>query len=493
MGTRDQGKGVSISPPRKGGGDGESSADMHESIPRIRRRSPSVESDRRKRHRGDHRMQGSGGMDSGRKSRYDDNDLAVPRVQHSRSTPPARMQHTNHQQAPSSYGRPVNGASVNPTGMYGNGYSYGMHQPYNNVVYHRPMIPMQPTQQQLNKSRRLYVGNIPYHVGLSEMALTQFFSALYVAGFRPNEPGEPLPVCSVWLHSDGKFGFMELRGDQEAVNMMRLNGVFLHGRPLRINRPSDYRPEIHNPAAANLLPEPINIPAIVELCQQLGGVASAPAQLLAAAAANAVKERLEMEKRSSLEGSEAVVQSGNSTLPTEERRDEERRDEERRDGDVSPASKEDSLAQQRNTAPSVNLRSQPSPVKNVEGAASAPEPESGSRAEKAESGAENKSSVVVSLRNLVTNDDLDGNDEDYEDLVEDVREECRQYGTVLDVQVPRAGTWKGTAFIEYHSLADAEEAISVLRNRVFDGRRISAEIVEGCSSAVAALKKEASD
>mmetsp|Transcript_16261 Transcript_16261/g.32995 ORF Transcript_16261/g.32995 Transcript_16261/m.32995 type:complete len:333 (+) Transcript_16261:286-1284(+) len=87
------------------------------------------------------------------------------------------------------------------------------------------------TQQLAKKNRRLYVGNLPFHVGITEPALTEFFNALYLASFqnKADEFGSVHPVLSVWLHSDGKFGFMELRSDRDAVNTLQLNGVYLHG------------------------------------------------------------------------------------------------------------------------------------------------------------------------------------------------------------------------------------------------------------------------
>lgn len=93
---------------------------------------------------------------------------------------------------------------------------------------------------------------------------------------------------------------------------------------------------------------------------------------------------------------------------------------------------------------------------------------------------------VISLVNLVTNEDLEGSDEDYEDLVDDVKGECSQYGNVRAVEIPRTGLWKGTAFVEFSRAADAGAAVAALRTRVFDGRIISSEIMQGCASAEAA-------
>ena len=43
---------------------------------------------------------------------------------------------------------------------------------------------------------------------------------------------------------------------------------------------------------------------------------------------------------------------------------------------------------------------------------------------------------VMQMLNMVTMDDLI-NDQDYEDLVEDIKEECGKFGNVIDVKIPR--------------------------------------------------------
>jgi splicing factor U2AF subunit len=43
---------------------------------------------------------------------------------------------------------------------------------------------------------------------------------------------------------------------------------------------------------------------------------------------------------------------------------------------------------------------------------------------------------VMQMLNMVTMEDLI-DDQDFEDLVEDIKEECGKYGTVVDVKIPR--------------------------------------------------------
>lgn len=429
MGTRDEANG---------------SAGDDAAIPRVRRRSPAPDPDRRKRQRSDE---------------HDRQHDTIPGPPIPRTAP---MQPV--------YTRPANGGGGDA--RYGGGYVPG------GVAYQAPRaaLPLHSTNpQQASKSRRLYVGNIPYHAGLTDVALTQFFSALYIAAFRANRPGEMLPVNSVWLHSDGKFGFMELRGDQEAVNMMQFNGVFVHGRPLRINRPSDYRPEIHNPAAASLVPDVVNIRAIIDLCDKLGGVAAIPAQLAAVAEAQAAKQSV-LSPSSQQPNMPVAFGGAGSGAP--------------QSASPSPSA--------HSAMPS--LRSQPSPAKPVKSPdvpapnVSADQESVAKPADKATSDKNTPTApdpCVISLRNLVTNKDLDGGNDEYEDIVEDVKAECNNYGEVSAVNIPRTGTWKGTAFVQFTTPFAANTAVEALRTRVFDQRQIVALLVEGCSSADVAAAREA--
>lgn len=285
---------------------------------------------------------------------------------------------------------------------------------------------------------------------MTDVALTQFFSALYVAGFRPNRKGEALPVVSFWLHADGKFGFMELRGEQEAVNMMQFNGIFLHGRPLRVNRPSDYRPELHNPSGMSLVPDSVNIQAIMELCSQLGGIVAAPAQLAAIAVAQGGKSNVMTAAGNETNG-EQLDLKGEKTNVVDERGGEKRMI-------VKDAKDEETEIK-----------------KEVNG--------------EAKRAVTKKLPCVILLRNLVTDEDLQADEEEWEDLVHDIHGECRSHGDVQDLIIPKSGPWKGSVIVQYARNSDAVHAIDELRQKVFDGRKILSTFVEGCDTAAEATNR----
>lgn len=101
-------------------------------------------------------------------------------------------------------------------------------------------VQMQSAFPQLTRqARRLYVGNLPTGMGLTEKMLTEFFNATVTSlGIKT-----PQPVLSCWLSSQGTFCFVEFRGCQDAnICMGLLQGITLGGRSLRVGRPADYKP-----------------------------------------------------------------------------------------------------------------------------------------------------------------------------------------------------------------------------------------------------------
>jgi len=88
--------------------------------------------------------------------------------------------------------------------------------------------------------------------------------------------------------------------------------------------------------------------------------------------------------------------------------------------------------------------------------------------------ADTRSNVVV-LANMLGPDDLNS-DEDYDEILEDTKEECAQFGNLKNVVIPRLGkVGEGKIFLEYLSEEHADAAIQGLQGRLFDGRKVEAK------------------
>ncbi|XP_029002181.1 serine/threonine-protein kinase Kist isoform X2 [Betta splendens] len=82
-------------------------------------------------------------------------------------------------------------------------------------------------------------------------------------------------------------------------------------------------------------------------------------------------------------------------------------------------------------------------------------------------------SPVLRLLNLIDDSHLH-NEEEYEDILEDMKEECQKYGSVVSLLIPKENPGKGQVFVEYASSSDSKEAQKLLTGRTFDGKFVVA-------------------
>ncbi|KAI1808354.1 hypothetical protein F4811DRAFT_293534 [Daldinia bambusicola] len=90
---------------------------------------------------------------------------------------------------------------------------------------------------------------------------------------------------------------------------------------------------------------------------------------------------------------------------------------------------------------------------------------------------DSEESRVLQLLNMVTPEELMDND-DYQEICEDVQEECSKFGQVLDIKVPRptggsrqsAGV--GKIFVKYDTTESAKNALRALAGRKFADRTV---------------------
>nr|XP_046246692.1 serine/threonine-protein kinase Kist isoform X2 [Scatophagus argus] len=82
-------------------------------------------------------------------------------------------------------------------------------------------------------------------------------------------------------------------------------------------------------------------------------------------------------------------------------------------------------------------------------------------------------SPVLRLLNLIDDSHLH-NDEEYEDILEDMKEECQKYGSVVSLLIPKENPGKGQVFVEYANSSDSKEAQRLLTGRTFDGKFVVA-------------------
>ncbi|KAF2109345.1 hypothetical protein BDV96DRAFT_585411 [Lophiotrema nucula] len=91
---------------------------------------------------------------------------------------------------------------------------------------------------------------------------------------------------------------------------------------------------------------------------------------------------------------------------------------------------------------------------------------------------EQEKTRVVVLLNMVTPDELLDQDT-YEDIKEDVEEECSKFGKIVEVKIPRPSGIRSSAgvgkiYVKYDVVEGAQKAIKALAGRKFDSRTVVA-------------------
>jgi len=81
---------------------------------------------------------------------------------------------------------------------------------------------------------------------------------------------------------------------------------------------------------------------------------------------------------------------------------------------------------------------------------------------------------VLCLMNMITPDELE-DEEEYEEIQEDVKEECGKYGVVKSIEIPRPihgveVPGVGKIFVEFNSIIDCQKAQQALTGRKFSNR-----------------------
>ncbi|EME30564.1 U2 snRNP auxiliary factor large subunit, putative isoform 1 [Galdieria sulphuraria] len=320
------------------------------------------------------------------------------------------------------------------------------------------MIPVAPTtqpntQQATKHARRLYVGNLPSDVTESEVA--DFFnSALYLAK-GVDVPGDP--VQSVYLNLDKRFAFIELNSAAEAAAAIQMDGVLFRGMSLRMRRPNDYNPNIHAPVYPPIGFDPSALGVVSTQ------VPDGPDKVFIGGLPYHLTEDQIKEILSSYGPLNAfnLVKDPNTGLSK---------------GYAFFQYKDPSIVE--------------AAIKGLNGMTMGDKTLTVRRASQVSSGSVELGQSfsptvryptrILELRNMVEPEEL-VDDEEYEDIIEDVREESSKYGEVTEVKIPRPSKTDeanppglGKVFVSFKTVSDAEKAFAALTGRRFGGKSVIA-------------------
>ncbi|XP_037834722.1 splicing factor U2AF 65 kDa subunit [Kryptolebias marmoratus] len=336
-----------------------------------------------------------------------------------------------------------------------------------------PQVPIVGSQM-TRQARRLYVGNIPF--GVTEESMAEFFNAQMRLAGLSQAPSNP--VLAVQINQDKNFAFLEFRSVDETTQAMAFDGIIFQGQSLKIRRPHDYRP------LPGLSEQPaFHVPGVVSTV-----VPDSPHKLFIGGLPNYLND----DQLGAQTGSRAQIGPSDSCLQVKELLT-----------SFGPL-KAFNLVKDSATSLSkgyafceyVDISATDQAVSGLNGM------QLGDKkliVQRASVGAKNANSTsvtetpvtlqvpglqrlqnsglpteVLCLLNMVMPEEL-VDDDDYEEILEDIREECCKYGTVRSIEIPRPVDGVevpgcGKIFVEYVSAADCQKAMQALTGRKFANR-----------------------
>ncbi|XP_031268415.1 splicing factor U2af large subunit B isoform X1 [Pistacia vera] len=336
-----------------------------------------------------------------------------------------------------------------------------------------PVMPVQAmTQQATRHARRVYVGGLPPTA--NEQSVATFFSQV-MAAIGGNTAGPGDAVVNVYINHEKKFAFVEMRSVEEASNAMALDGIIFEGAPVKVRRPSDYNPSL----AATLGPSQpnpnLNLAAVGLTPGSAGGL-EGPDRIFVGGLPYYFTEaqiRELLESFGPLRGFDLVKdrETGNSK------------------GYAFCVYQDLSVTDIACAALNgIKMGDKTLTVRRANQGANQPKPEQESVLLHAQQqialqrlmlqpGA--VPTKVVCLTQVVTADELK-DDEEYEDILEDMRTEGGKFGALVNVVIPRPSPngellpGVGKVFLEYADVDGASKARTGMNGRKFGGNQVVA-------------------
>ncbi|THU99124.1 hypothetical protein K435DRAFT_508824 [Dendrothele bispora CBS 962.96] len=341
------------------------------------------------------------------------------------------------------------------------------------------------------QSRRLYIGSITPEV--TEQNLADFFNAKMIEmNIGTGGPGNP--VLAVQCNYEKNYAFIEFRSAEDATAAMAFDGIVFISGPLKIRRPKDYggdtitQPAVHVPGVVSTnvpdsmnkvfvggLPTYLNEENVMELLKSFGEL---KAFNLVRENGNGPSKGFAFFEYVDASVTDVAIQSLNSM---------ELGDRylvvQRASVGAKPGSSITGMIPNPNL-PYDQFPEIPRPIM----------PAGETQAQDAR---------ILLMLNMVIADDL-GDDEEYGDLYEDVKEECSNYGEVEDLRIPRPikkdkNKWGsgepgasmdpqaaaradeaagvGRVYVKYVNAEGANNALNALAGRSFAGRSIVATLL----------------
>ncbi|RCH80429.1 U2 small nuclear RNA auxiliary factor 2, partial [Rhizopus stolonifer] len=359
---------------------------------------------------------------------------------------------------------PINGS--HPTTLYHHHDNAMMHDGSRVRVTQGAAGPVALNATLARQAKRLYVGQIPFDI--DEKSMADFFNET----IEQLKLADTTPVVAVQINHDKNYAFVEFHTSEQATLAMAVDGVMFQGQQLKIRRPKDYQPPVEGVEYTDLpsqmpglvstnvpdtphkifiggLPVYLNDDQVVELLKSFGELR----------AFNLVKDPLTGANKGFAfceYADPSVTDLACQGLNNMEL------------GDRKLIVQRASVGAKHGTLPTEYATGQlPLTVADYLPISSAKEEEA---------------TRVLQLMNMVTPDELE-DDEEYQDIWEDIAEECAKFGKIIDMKIPRPSKEGpvpgcGLIFVRYEEKEQTLEALRELAGRKFADRTVVATFID---------------
>uniref|UniRef100_A0A034VJ82 Splicing factor U2AF subunit n=3 Tax=Dacini TaxID=43871 RepID=A0A034VJ82_BACDO len=308
------------------------------------------------------------------------------------------------------------------------------------------------------QARRLYVGNIPF--GVTEDEMMEFFNQqMHLTGLA-QAAGSPVLACQINL--DKNFAFLEFRSTDETTQAMAFDGINFKGQSLKIRRPHDYQPM---PGVADA--PPITAPVANGVISTV--VPDSPHKIFIGGLPNYLNE----EQVKELLLSFGQLRAFNLVKDAATGLSKGYAFSEYVDHSITDQAIAGLNGMQLGDKKLIVQRASVG-AKNAQNSATTAAPVMIQVPGLSMVGTSGPPTEVLCLLNMVTPDEL-RDEEEYEDILEDIKEECNKYGVVRSVEIPRPIEGVdvpgcGKVFVEFNSVMDCQKAQQALTGRKFSDR-----------------------
>jgi len=304
------------------------------------------------------------------------------------------------------------------------------------------------------QARRVYVGNIPF--GVSEEEMVDFFNQqMHLSGLAQAEGN---PVLATQINLDKNYAFLEFRSIDETTQAMAFDGINFKGQSLKLRRPRDYQP------MPGLTENPnMNVPGVVGTM-----VPDSPNKIFVGGIPNYLNEDQVRELLTSFGQLKSfnLVKDATTGLSKGyafcEYLDAGITDDAIAGLNGMQLGDKKLLVQRASVGCKnpVTLSTVPVQIQvpGLQGQVQGP----------------GQPTEILCLLNMVTDDELT-DEEEYEDILEDIKEKCASYGGVKSIEIPRPVPGVevpgcGKVFVEFYSTTDCQKAQHALTGLKFSGR-----------------------